>query len=494
MAARPGALSAAALQQRILLVLETEESESVAALARRLEALRPSVSRSLRALEARELVARDGRRWVLTDSGRQQVRQVRNWAAHQAERALSKVNAALREQERWQRALGAHYVVLLQQHLDVAERLAPLLEEYQALHDRLMAIVEPLCHVRLGVQSEAEARLWGAGLLSIGQPPMPVEGPGDNLLGGVARPPGVAVDLSAAVAAAAAMERRYMDIVEVGEHLGRAFIDRLVAENLVGISRVLADLIVLRWVEPVTTVPGTLAQPVRLATTGLVQAQRAYTDEALTAILAAASADGTRLAPSVEALAEGLLLSTHTTGCAVGVARRMLDPVAPPPGEQRPTPHPWRDRAELFAGTFDALGPRYLNLWRAAWYELGSENPEWSRLAAHAGRELLTQMLEALTPDGHLASDECPRDQHLHRVTRATRVRQIVAGTSETSARWVEEAVHFVEACYALLSAEAHSRRGSARFDREGFAGILEVIAGLARFLISSSRGEREPK
>jgi predicted transcriptional regulator len=57
------------LQSQILLELGEAPAASVDELAKRLEKLRPSVSRALKLLETDGLVQRDGRRWLLTSKG-----------------------------------------------------------------------------------------------------------------------------------------------------------------------------------------------------------------------------------------------------------------------------------------------------------------------------------------------------------------------------------------------------------------------------------------
>lgn len=57
------------LQLSILTYLKNGPVPTVTALAERLHALRPAVSRSLHALEQQGLVARQGRSWHLTESG-----------------------------------------------------------------------------------------------------------------------------------------------------------------------------------------------------------------------------------------------------------------------------------------------------------------------------------------------------------------------------------------------------------------------------------------
>jgi hypothetical protein len=86
---------AAALQERIIAALDDKPVASLAALANRIGAKHPSVSRAMHALKSCGLVAQEGRSWALTDDGAARARAIAAESPKRVGRALDQLEKAL---------------------------------------------------------------------------------------------------------------------------------------------------------------------------------------------------------------------------------------------------------------------------------------------------------------------------------------------------------------------------------------------------------------
>lgn len=83
------------LQDRVLLALEQAPSDSVTALAERVDAHRSSVSRAINALKTRDLVVKEGKSWSLSETGSAEVALISQKATARARQATQQAERAL---------------------------------------------------------------------------------------------------------------------------------------------------------------------------------------------------------------------------------------------------------------------------------------------------------------------------------------------------------------------------------------------------------------
>jgi len=147
----------------------------------------------------------------------------------------------------------------------------------------------------------------------------------------------------------------------------------------------------------------------------------------------------------------------------------------------------WQDEVARYEPNFRSLGLQ--NLWSGAWSVLSSDSPDRLRQAAHSGRELLIQTLEALAPDSIFSRDELERDGHNGRATHRMRVSRIIArnNNSRSSIAWSESMIHALLDTYNYLVAVSHHREIQSSFDERQVAGVLMALGGFLVFIGSES-------
>lgn len=111
--------SHAALQNRILLYMENNDFTSITDLADKLDAHRPAVSRAMHALQKIGLVAKNGRKWNITESGSQEILKLNQQISERAEET-TKVATQLMKQS----ALAAKAVTRKRNRIANAPALA----------------------------------------------------------------------------------------------------------------------------------------------------------------------------------------------------------------------------------------------------------------------------------------------------------------------------------------------------------------------------------
>ncbi|MGO7367643.1 hypothetical protein ACCT04_02245 [Rhizobium ruizarguesonis] len=162
-------------------------------------------------------------------------------------------------------------------------------------------------------------------------------------------------------------------------------------------------------------------------------------------------------------------------------------------------PEEWRviteaGRHALNRGTLDdldralwELSADFVDMRRGAWRAANSSAPDTLRQAAHSGRELVTQVLHAVSPDEEVRGRSWfhldPSKPNV--VTRKNRYRNAIEtrgrGWSESDLAIALKGADLLEAQYAKLSSEAHSR---SPVDRQAVLDALTTVDMVLRILL----------
>ncbi len=472
------------LQRRILLAMKTKPAASIAELARRVDAVSPSASRALHALESRGLVERKSRQWVLTALGNTAAERVLDQVPARSEQAVATAGRVLARQRGMERVLGLERPThpMLQQFVkEQAGMVSQMTETLGADLSKLSWISE-----QTGYLSRIQDQLdWVRTMNDLLGPHKPmldaiaqrsslIEQVGQLTVGLVDR-----LGLLAAVEAAMSAQRVQLSAFDAVPVMQFPELSRWLGESLAPAGRMVADLSSVSVAVRAFT-PAGLPLIVQAAAE-VVRTHHVHIRDALGHLGEVALHPSIDWTPSM--VATEVFLPTYTTARFVGVARHVVEERDAESG--RPLRLDLAEERE--AALLDALGvlgPQFVAMWRGAWHALSTGGPDTIRQAAHSGRELLNQVLAVLAPDDLFAGEV--------KVTRAMRVKKIVGPTSESKRDWADSVARNVDETYALLSGEAHLRQETARFDEEGLAGVLETTAGLIRFLLSCSDGSSQ--
>jgi hypothetical protein len=187
-------------------------------------------------------------------------------------------------------------------------------------------------------------------------------------------------------------------------------------------------------------------------------------------------------------------------GLAMRSAREMQDlGLIVPTYEDLAAPEEWRQittagKDALARGALDDLdraladlSPDFVTMRRGAWRSALSTSDDTARHAAHSGRELITQVLHVLSPDGEVRGQTWFQQdpKHPDRVPRKARYRNAIQkrarGWSESDLDVAQKASDLLEAQYQKLSATAHAR-GEA--DRQSVVDALNTAEIVLRILL----------
>ena len=189
----------------------------------------------------------------------------------------------------------------------------------------------------------------------------------------------------------------------------------------------------------------------------------------------------------------GLMVPTETT---MNYSDSLRTIVGSPPAGHQSALYPrgtngetviWQDEVARYEPNFRSLGLQ--NLWSGAWSVLSSNSPDRLRQAAHSGRELLIQTLEALAPDSIFTRDELERDGHNGRATHRMRVSRVIArnNSSRSSIAWSESMIDALLDTYNHLAGVSHYREIQSSYDERQVAGLLMALGGFLVFIGSES-------
>lgn len=144
------------LQDRMLLALEQAPADSVTALAERVGAHRASVSRAINALKTRDLVAKEGKTWSLSEAGSAEVVSISEKATARARQATQQAERALQPLAERASRMGRPSNVQLKHDFEqisqAAEAVAKFQEMKPTMNDMMKNAVSPSA-VEMALQS-----------------------------------------------------------------------------------------------------------------------------------------------------------------------------------------------------------------------------------------------------------------------------------------------------------------------------------------------------
>ena len=140
---------------------------------------------------------------------------------------------------------------------------------------------------------------------------------------------------------------------------------------------------------------------------------------------------------------------------------------------------------ELGAALFSLGGIRLVNLRNGAWAATFSAHPDADRQAAHSGRELITQVLDAVAPLAEIRNSPGyqPSTNANSGVTRKMRFKHAVkkrsSGMSDSDIVILNNAADLLDALYAKLSAKAHERNSNVKQNISAYLKTTEMVLNL---------------
>lgn len=133
------------------------------------------------------------------------------------------------------------------------------------------------------------------------------------------------------------------------------------------------------------------------------------------------------------------------------------------------------------------LSPEFVLMRRGAWRAATSSAADSLRQAAHSARELVSQVLHAVSPDEEIRGRSWfnPNPKKLHEITRKNRFKNAIEkrgrGWSESDLAVAEKMGDLLEAQHAKLSANAHLH---GPLDRQTVVDALTTVDMVLRILL----------
>lgn len=196
----------------------------------------------------------------------------------------------------------------------------------------------------------------------------------------------------------------------------------------------------------------------------------------------------------------GATLTLEERAQAMRCARELQDlGLIVPTYSDLSSPEEWRviteaGRKALAQGALDDLdraladlSPDFIDMRRGAWRASQSLAPDTLRQAAHSGRELVSQVLHKVSPDGAVRSQSwfTPNSGKPHEVPRKARYKHAILqrsrGWSESDLDVALKAGDLLEAQHKKLSANAHAH---GPVDRQAVHDALSTMDMVLRVLL----------
>ena len=465
------------LNRRILLTLSKKSASSVTALARDLGLLRPSVSRSVNALQESGLIARQGHTLLLTEEGQEEVQRLSielpamvKKAADQAAHTLARVA----EQQSLIEAMTNTSSILAISELTAS----PLVRAAQAQSSFIQAVQvldnSSIIHAISGLGKIPTTLGINDLVNSSSMQSIGVAIQGINIAT-------FASQLGETIAAVVQTQKINLDFLQIHESPFNSF-GPLFIENNVFISSMIADL-------------GTIASAGSVLNNQLsslgqltLEATKAYD-----VLFKSASETLARVVTPkpmfADILRNELMIPTTTTSSLVGSTRNIIRAQSSSSEES--------SRLELtqvrvYSQQYTAmsiqierylrqLNERFVSKWHGAWQTLSSKSEDRYSQAMHSGSELLIQILAYLAPNEIFSEEEIARNNGKP-PTRRMRIRRIL--DSDSKAEWIDKTAAALDSTYDVLTAESHNRQGGYLCD-DTAAGQLIVLGGLLLTLLS---------
>lgn len=481
---RPGGLD-----HRILAGLQVAPASSVAEFSRRIEAPRPSISRSLQNLETLGYVARRGRKIEITQPGQDHLRSVIREVPTTLERTIGDARR-LTEHQRRVAATLAPLARSLSVLPDLTGALGPsvaaALRHSELTSSRMREILAPFSEPPFNTAAETISQVIGNFavqddvLRSVSEAARLTA---HDLLPSISKAAGFAAfdraALQSAFEASLGIQRVQLDWLDAHRSFAQD-VSRVITDNLVASSRLSSDIAAIGEASVARALLDVPLKTVLDSVGQVATAQQMLVRDSLAQIGRAWTESGPTIPGSASFATFGVAIPTGSSARFVGGVRTAISPGSADPGSES-APMVGLDPASV-AAVLERLDPRFARLWQGAWCDLRSGSPNWARNVSHGARELLRQTIEELAPDAELRA-KAPTDS-TEKVTRKMRVKWIVGGVSQSGAAWADKLAGALDESYALLSAEAHTDRAAPRFGPDAVAGLLESMGGLLRFLV----------
>jgi DNA-binding MarR family transcriptional regulator len=427
-------ISHSELRHRILAALNLEPASSVTSLAQKLDVLRPSVSRAVKALQDSGLITRTGRTISLNEAGQEE---------------LCILDVELSKKVKKSTDLASR--ILLQQATETKRLIDPLFKS---------GILESLKYSSL---SKIGADLANSPLLQFSKALAynPLSQLGETVstrtLEQFAKVIGRDATLQAveAIKATAYVQTINLGLLQSWHQEFRNPFNHLVLENNILISRMMVDLEVISGIKT----------EVNNALIGLIN-QTASTTKVYNTYFADIVSGFNRI-PTFESLELSLAIPTTAAASLVGSTRRIVESETISPQEEEPanfytaSTYIYSERYVVLTPKLEAylkpLGQRFIDKWEGAWQTLYSGNKDSQSQATHSGRELLMQVLAYLAPDNVFTKEDCRR-YGVDKPSRKMRIKYILDNNHKSTVELIDSMADTLDRMYDVLVGEAHRR------------------------------------
>jgi DNA-binding MarR family transcriptional regulator len=451
------------LHQRILLAISKQPAESIAALARDLEAPRPSISRAVRSLLDEHLVAKNRRTLHLTELGEKEVEVIRYLLSTKAQETM-RIATRIAEQanKSWklvERFAGAN----------VMNNIVPQTPHIQTLLDSMVeaSIMKPLDDLTRAL---------------------------NTFDGGAFRQIQEAVDNSAIVQVVsnnnigkiqeAVRATAYIQSINLNWLQATSSpLTHLLVENNAFMSGIIRDLEAMTQMYARFTLSSkALVDQV----TSVTNAYDAYYSDFIHQF---------RPVPSLTQYSGiRIVVPTTTTSSLISSIRGIVESQVDLQ-EKNESVHIESTRGDTYLEQYYAmtpmleqyltpLGDRFIRKWHGAWQTLSSTSEDRYSQVLHSARELLMQVLAELAPDNVFTAEDLARHNNAKKPTRRMQAKYIL-DNSKTATDWVEKVAIAIDSTYDVLVSGAHSRDNKIPGD-DSAASLLIVLGGLMIFLSSN--------
>jgi DNA-binding MarR family transcriptional regulator len=460
------------LRDRILIALSQGPATSIADLARSLNALRPSVSRSIKSLENANLVARKDRILSLTETGRVAVRELEATLTNKARKTSGLytriLESANNQREKMEVLLTSPQVRAIEDFANspTAQAMEAFINSptARAIEDFANS---PAARISLSLQNHPALQLDAA------------------LRNHPALQLGATLDvafrnyqpLQAAISAAAHVQAMNLNWLQAWPNASASSWSHLLLENNALLSGMMMDL---EAIAKAATMPsfafGDLVdQTIRSTTT-----YEAYINDIALSI---------SQPPRTEVFNLAVITPTETISSMVNSTRGMIESQTTSSEEETP-PHA-TGRVIVYTELYmnltiqlidglKPLGDRFINKWEGAWQTLYSDSKDRHSQVTHSGRELLMQVLAHLAPDSVFSKEEIAKYGVNNKVTRKMRIRRILGSSSESPANLIDSFADTLDNMYHVLVGEAHRRDDQIKTDLT----VASLLATLGNMLV----------
>jgi DNA-binding MarR family transcriptional regulator len=449
------------LSHRILLTLNNKPADSVSALARDLETLRPSVSRAVNSLQNAGLVTRQGRTVLLTEAGQGEVQRLTvelpakvKKTTDLATRVLVQVVQQQKQMESIMNGPGTQAMQLLMNNSGIQAAAA---QAAQAIMN------SPGIRAAQSLMNNSSIQLSRT----------------------VLNQAKMSTQLTATIAAMTQIQIINLNFLQMTRLPFNSFA-HLFIENNVFISRMIADLEAIARASIVLNSP---SENLRYLTAEATNAYGIHFRKTSDELVGEADQEQAL----TEDLEMELIIPTTTTSSLVSSTRNIIriQSIA----QQGESPDVELTEIRVYSQQYIAmssllehyltpLSNRLVSKWHGAWQTLSTESEDRYSQAMHSGRELLMQILAYLAPDELFTEEELARNNGKP-PTRRMRIRRILGSDSKTE--WAEKIAAALDSMYDVMAAESHSRDDGYRND-DTAAGQLIALGGLLLTFLSRRR------